>query len=190
MKWTQFIDAESMSQEGQDDLLQELYNKMFIVAYSKVHNKSDALDIVQESWLKILQKIDSLKEKDKLIQWAKAIVTNTAINALKKKNVQNRVYIYKEQMDCAERSLEMDIEDMFLRQAIYECISRLDEETKQMFIYKFYYSWRDQQIADRMGIPVGTVKARIHRGKERLRALLVKEYSYPKQKDKALLHKK
>ena len=46
-----------------EDKLRELYNQMIRVAYSKVYNKSDAQDAVQEAWVQILTKHHTLREK-------------------------------------------------------------------------------------------------------------------------------
>ena len=163
------MQKEAKSKLEQDELLQELYKQMFIVAYSKLRNKSDALDAVQESWIKILRKIDTLKDKDKLFQWSKVIVANTAINIWKKKQSLREVYVqdidfqfhYEEKMD--KHLVAADVKSS---------LDHLDQDTRLMFVYKFYFGWKDQQIADKLGFPVGTVKARLHRGKGRLRKIL------------------
>src|SRR5690606_16335399 len=68
-----------VTEETEAELL-ELYNEMFRVAYANVYNKSDAHDVVQEAWVRILQKRDTLRESTKLAAWAKTITRNLAIN--------------------------------------------------------------------------------------------------------------
>jgi RNA polymerase sigma-70 factor (ECF subfamily) len=177
MMWSRFVNEETKTEYEQDELMNELYKQMFIVAYSKVKNKADALDIVQESWVKILKKIDTLKDRDKLFQWAKVIVANTAINLLKKKSSSHEVSVCSEQLEQRYTVNDMEIEDRIALSEIYESMKKLDVETRKIFIYKFSYGWKDQQIADELKLPVGTVKARLHRGKERLRSILKKLYT-------------
>lgn len=176
MMWSRFVNEELKTEYEQDELTNELYKQMFIVAYSKVKNKSDALDIVQESWVKILKKIDTLKDRDKLFQWAKAIVSNTAINSLKKKNINHEVFVCNERLEETYGLDDEKIEDRIALNEIYEGMKKLDTETRKIFIYKFTHGWKDQQIADELQLPVGTVKARLHRGKERLRSILKKHF--------------
>lgn len=159
----------------QEELLQELYRQMFIVAYSKLRNRSDALDAVQESWIKILRKIDSLKDHKKLFQWAKVIVANTAINILKKRRTLREVYVQDLEYNSNE-FVEEEIEEYLLAADVKSSLKLLDRDTRLMFEYKFFFGWKDQQIADRLGYPLGTVKARLHRGKGLLRQMLDEAY--------------
>jgi RNA polymerase sigma-70 factor (ECF subfamily) len=158
--------------DNQDKLLNELYAQMIVVAYSKVRNKSDALDIVQDSWLKILQKSDTLRDPQKLMQWARAIVSNTALNVLRQKSKRQTHPIHVEDLPQQGATIETQIEERILQEAVYQSINQLDDETRTMLIRKFYYGWRNKRIAQSMGLPLGTVKARIHRAQIRLRILL------------------
>ncbi|HEX7057486.1 MAG TPA: sigma-70 family RNA polymerase sigma factor [Bacilli bacterium] len=175
MKWSHFLDMEQMNETDEYELLNELYRQMFIVAYSKVNNKSDALDIVQESWLKILLKLDSLKDRDKLLHWAKAIVSNTAVNFIKRKQFMKWVAFQTETPQSREFIVDAQMEERFRRKELYDSIAKLDEETGKMLICKYYYGFKDKDIAEALDFPVGTVKARIHRAKDRLRTLLTDE---------------
>lgn len=174
MEWKHFMEVEQFSDDDQVEILEHLYKHMFMVAYAKMKNRSDALDIVQESWVKILIKLETLKDPKKLIQWSKVIVANTAMNALKKRSVQV-VSLYDEQMSIEDMNVDLYMEEKLLKQMIYESLSILEEDTRKMMICKFYYGWKDQQIAEIMEIPVGTVKARIHRAKIRLKEHLIIE---------------
>lgn len=171
MNWAQFVCKEHINEQDQEKLMSEMYHQMFAVAYSKMNNTADALDIVQESWLKILQKIGSLKDRNKLLQWAKVIVSNTACTALHKRyhhmlaviNNNGEVPLQNEQ------SVASEVETNFLKNAVIASLFRLDEQTRKMLIYKYYYGLRDQDISNVLGLPLGTVKARMHRAKCRLR---------------------
>lgn len=169
MERTRFLDGKLKGAYDEDELMNTLYTEMFIVAYSKMNNKADALDVVQESWVKILNNIDTLRDEDKLVQWAKRIASNTANNALRRKKLNHEVY---EERLLQLQKTEDPLESRLLRGEIREGMNLLDADTRRMFVYKYYYGWKDRQIAEEMGYPLGTVKARLHRGKERLRSLL------------------
>ncbi|MEB3102469.1 RNA polymerase sigma factor [Ferviditalea candida] len=175
MKWDQFLDTEQMDTSEREELTNELYRQMFIVAYSKVSNKMDALDVVQESWLKILQSIDSLKDPEKILQWAKVIVSNTANNLLRRKLALQMVPLSMDMPDIEGGFIDSRIDELVMREEIIESIAQLDQTTGRMLICKYYYGWKDKDIAASLDCPVGTVKAKIHRGKDRLRAILLKD---------------
>lgn len=175
MEWKHFMEVEQFSVDDQDEILDHLYKHMFMVAYAKMENRSDALDVVQESWVKILLKLKTLRDPKKLIQWSKVIVANTAMNALKKR-VNHVVPLYDEHMSIESLDIELYMEEKLLKQTIYESLALLDEDTRKIMLCKFYYGWKDQQIAEIMEMPIGTVKARIHRAKVRLKEHLIAEF--------------
>lgn len=156
----------------QQELLVEVYRQMLIVAYARMKNKMDALDVVQDAWLKILQKQDTLKDPDKLIQWAKAIVANTAKNVIKRKVAYDE--LLREQAVLIQYHMlrESNVEKQYADIELLRTMKRLDEDTRKMLIYKYYYEWKDKEIAEAFGYPLGTVKARIHRGKLKFRQMI------------------
>lgn len=157
-----------------DDLMDLLYAQMFMVAYAKMRNKSDALDVVQESWIKIISKIDTLREADKLVQWSKVIAANTANNLLRKRYLHQEMLVEGMEVASGDHTF---LDEWLLAEDIRYSLQALDGDTRQMFEYKYFAGWKDKQIAEKMGYPIGTVKARIHRGKDRLRTVL--RHSYP-----------
>ncbi|WP_158289297.1 RNA polymerase sigma factor [Paenibacillus flagellatus] len=172
--WTSLIHTDSETRDEQEALLLDVYKQMFIVTYSIMRNKSEAMDAVQESWVKILRKLDTLRERDKLIQWAKVIATNTAYNMLKRK-----VAVSLSEENGLSLVSSEGVEERVIRNIIFEEIGKLDDKTRHILTYKFVYDMKDKEIADKMELPLGTVKARIHRGKEQLRAMLTDPYLKP-----------
>jgi RNA polymerase sigma-70 factor (ECF subfamily) len=145
-------------------LLRDLYNQMIRVAYSRVRNKSDADDVVQDAWVKMLTKHDTLREENKLASWAKTITRNEATNtnkgAVRCQPVDWNEERRKEPAARTEAELMLEISEL---------LGSLDVHSRTMILYKFYYGFKDQEIADAMNMPVGTVKAKIHRTRERLK---------------------
>jgi len=146
--------------------LDELYRQMARVVRHKLHSKNDVGDVVQEAWVRILEKIDTLRESDKLIPWAKTIASNLASNA-------NRARRLKFAFDAEENdyhSISSPSSDPELLTELSDLLGRLDPVTRTLLLYKFYYGFRDDEIAAALDMPVGTIKSRIHRGRERLKA--------------------
>lgn len=150
--------------EQQERELRELYNQMAKVAYAKVNNKSDAYDVVQEAWVRMLSKVDTLREVNKLSQWAKAITANVASNVNRAHAAKS--YEWSESSAASRPEAATEAEIMI---ELSELLGSLDPRTRTMILYKFYYGLKDQEIASAMQIPVGTIKARIHRTKEQLK---------------------
>ncbi|MCQ6558663.1 RNA polymerase sigma factor [Paenibacillus mendelii] len=155
--------------EQHEAQIRDLYNQMIRVAYAKVANKSDAQDAVQEAWVRILTKQDTLREQSKLNSWAKAITTNVALNINRqtKRSQPSDLLVQEQQDPDCDTSSEAE-----LMMELSELLGLLDPKARTLLLYKFYYGFKDQEIADAMKVPVGTVKARIHRTKLLLRRLM------------------
>lgn len=155
---------------SEDKVLVELYSQMLKVVRHKLWHKNDAGDVVQEAWVRILEKKSTLRNKEKLIPWAKAIAYNLASNA-------NRTRRHEKVCDHLDDEFagvasEFKPESMI---ELSELLGRLDPATRTLLLYKFYYGLKDAEIAAALQVPVGTIKARIHRGKARLKTQVNEE---------------
>ncbi|MFC4599604.1 RNA polymerase sigma factor [Cohnella hongkongensis] len=149
---------------SEDEVLVELYSQMLKVVRHKLWHKSDAVDVVQEAWVRILEKRSTLRDKEKLIPWAKAIAYNLASNANRARRHETN---YEDlENEIASPTFVFEPESMT---ELSDLLGRLDPSTRTLLLYKFYYGLKDAEIAAALDLPVGTVKARIHRGKARLR---------------------
>ncbi|WP_128894925.1 RNA polymerase sigma factor [Longirhabdus pacifica] len=163
------LNSTALFQNDKEQFLMHLYQQMFYVAYSKIRNKNDALDVVQEAWIKILNKIDTLKDEEKLVAWAKSITYHTALNMLKKKARE------REQSDLIDLSYTISsnnsIEDQVIAYVVKESFVTFGEETERMMTYRYIDGYKSREIAEMMNIPEGTVKARLSRGRTKLRKM-------------------
>jgi RNA polymerase sigma-70 factor (ECF subfamily) len=160
------IDCDEGTGMQREEKLRELYNQMVRVAYSKCINKCDAQDAVQEAWVRILTKRETLREETKLNSWAKTITANVALNINKQ---TRRAHPCDWRDDADEAANAGHSHEAALLLEISELLAQLDPRSRTMLLYKFYYGFKDQEIADAMRVPVGTVKARIHRSKLQLK---------------------
>ncbi|WP_328804002.1 RNA polymerase sigma factor [Paenibacillus glycinis] len=153
---------ESLKFDLVEDKLLQLYNEMISVALVKVFNKSDAQDAVQEAWVRILTNHHSLREQDKLHAWAKVITANIANDF----NKQAKRVLPAGDLGAETRRFRDEYEIML---EINELLDALHPKARALLLYKFYYGYRDQEIAAALHVPVGTIKARLHRTKRRLK---------------------
>jgi len=149
----------------EEEMLEELYRQMLKAARSRLYDKNDAGDVVQEAWVRILEKYDTLRESRKLIPWAKTIASNLASNA-------NRARRSEWLADNCEEyeHVSHSYHGPELIAELSDVLGRLDPATRTLLLYKFYYGFKDDEIAAALDVPVGTVKARIHRGKAKVKA--------------------
>ncbi|RKP53979.1 RNA polymerase sigma factor [Cohnella endophytica] len=149
---------------SEDEVLGELYSQMLKVVRHKLWHKNDAVDVVQEAWVRILEKKSTLRHKEKLIPWAKAIASNLASNANRARR-HERIDDHPG-VEIASTRSDYDPESMM---ELSDLLGQLDPVTRTLLLYKFYYGLKDAEIATVLQLPVGTVKARIHRSKAKIK---------------------
>ena len=76
-----------------EEVYKQTINKAYYMAFSIVKDQESAKDILQEAYIKVFKKIDSLQDKNKLQAWVNTIVRNEALNYLKR----NKEYTFS---DC------------------------------------------------------------------------------------------
>jgi RNA polymerase sigma factor (sigma-70 family) len=179
-KWGQGNMKNSKNKAEYEKLIFEMfYHRVYNSAYFIVQDQHLAQDIVQETFLKAFQRIDTVKDGEKLGAWLGAIATRTSIDFLRKlKRIDiptENVYIDNEVTNNPNfsSSIEELVENKYVKALLYQNISELKPEHKEVLLLKYEYDLKDKEIAKLLGIKVSTAKSRIHRGKTRLRDLLM-----------------
>ena len=153
-------------------------NLVFSIAYTIVDNRKVAEEIVQDVFLKIWKKNHTYHpEQSKLTTWLSAITRNRSIDELRKRGIR----VERKQVSWAEVSQQADAEDIgpegFVQQRLDQrrvrlALAELPEDQSQVIFLAYFYGMTQQQIADQLGEPLGTVKTRIRLGMQKLRGLL------------------
>jgi RNA polymerase sigma-70 factor (ECF subfamily) len=147
-------------------LLQQEKEKLYRTAYSYVRNKTDALDIFQQTVLLAIESIHQLREPKYFSTWLMKICINVSLSVLQK---QKKVILMND-LKLQSLSTEMATSDekMDLLDAIYQ----LDEKYKTVLILKYYEDLTFEQIAETLGEPIGTVKSNGKRALAKIKPIL------------------
>ena len=139
-------------------------------AVSLTMNLDDAEDLLQDTYLKVMQTENSYKEDTNLKAWVITIMKNTFINNYRRKQ-RSKVFIdQSEDLYYLSNSVSSneDNADMHLYYTeINKKIQEKKEEQKKPF-EMFIDGYKYQEIADEMNISIGTVKSRIFFMRKRL----------------------
>lgn len=154
------------------------YERVYQAAYFVIKDKYLAQDVVQETFIKAFQKMDTLQDGNKLGAWLGTIATRTAIDFLRKVKRRNDlpfedVYIDEERLDDQMPSIEDKIEYQFFEKNILENIRLLEPpEYREVILLKYEYELQDKEIAEALGISVAAAKSRLHRARKKLKSIL------------------
>lgn len=158
-----------------EELISRWEKRLFYYIRRLVSDEEDAWDILQETWLKAIGQIGTLREPRSLPAWLYRIAHNTAMTRLKRR------YAYKALIDESELSLdiEQDAESFGFEDAeqVHYALGRLSLPHREVLTLFFLKDLSVEEIAEVLSVPLGTVKSRLHFAKRAMRAVIEKEES-------------
>jgi RNA polymerase sigma-70 factor (ECF subfamily) len=125
---------------------------------------ADAQDAVQEASVRAWRGLSNLREQDKFHSWFSQILVNVCRTRLRKRSRQRT-------LDVDEVDLEGGdpFRSALARDAVGRALSSLSTELRMVVVLRYWGDLPLADIADRLGIPVGTVKSRHHAALQTLR---------------------
>ena len=156
--------------------LTKLYQKkVFQLAYSYFHNKEDALDIVQETFLRFHQKAHMFEKGKNFQNWLLQIAKNICIDYYRKhhkKNNELRRDQNIEEMDHASYDSSHHDPSSDLKEVFSRCLEKLSDKQRMIFVMKHYNHLHYREIAQILNIALGTVKSLHFKAVRNLRTLM------------------
>lgn len=144
--------------------VEENQKKFYRMAFSYMKNEADALDIVHDTVVKILQNCERVKKPEYFETWAYRILINECLMALRKQKKQVVVADIEEtdgisNMPQSEEAMEKQIEYMDL----YHALDQLPPKLKTVVLLRFFEDMKLNTIAEITGDNLNTVKARLYK---------------------------
>jgi RNA polymerase sigma-70 factor (ECF subfamily) len=157
-------------------LVRRYQDRLYNTAYRLVGNAEDAQDVVQEAFLSAYQSLGSFKGDSLFFTWLYRIAVNTAISLKRKQRAVLRLGgPGAEPLDPSDLSRPGHaLEQAELGQRVQQALARLSPEHRAVLVLKEMEGQKYEEIAEVLGVPIGTVRSRLHRARLELRELLEK----------------
>ncbi|OGO77004.1 MAG: RNA polymerase subunit sigma-70 [Clostridiales bacterium GWB2_37_7] len=133
------------------------------LAFSYVRNVDDALDIVQESILKALSSMSSLKEPDYIRTWFYRIVVNTSLDFLRR---QKKLVIVEDEILC---SFDTGADDVYAVLDLQSVLETLPDNYRSIIILRYFEDLKLEEIAEILSENISTIKTRLYKALKWLR---------------------
>jgi RNA polymerase sigma-70 factor (ECF subfamily) len=157
---------------GDDDTVRSVYERygraVHTVAFSIVRDSATAADVVQATFVKAWRAAGTFDPDRELGPWLYTIARRQAIDTLRRERRFEPVE--PDALDVVELppSLERAWEAWQVRLAV----DQLPDDEREIVRLAWFVGLSHPEIAERLGVPVGTVKSRSHRAHKRLASLL------------------
>jgi RNA polymerase sigma factor (sigma-70 family) len=158
-------------------VITELYKETFSVLMSVVvrykKNTEEQMSLVNNSFLKILSKIDQYKVGTSFFSWVKRIVQNEVIDDFRKEKKYKELFQFTEEMGNYDRKDEEPESDSeFEAEELQSMMDTLPPATKVVFNLYAIDGYKSSEIIEELGIGYETVKWHIKEARKRLRKLI------------------
>jgi len=167
-------------------LVARLQGRVYGVAYRILGQAQDAEDVVQQTFLSVVEHIDGFRGESSVATWVLRIATNFALKTLRKKqglptlsldveeesfaHIPHPEYIaaWREMPDALAQRAE-------LRGMLDKAIAELDDKYRVVFVLRDIEELSTEETAEALGISISNVKVRLMRARMQLRERLTRE---------------
>ena len=141
--------------------------------------ESDAEDLAQEAFLRAYRSLKGFRGTSSFRTWLYQIATNVFRNWLEKR--RNQAPVNAGSIDAPPRGQDEPVEPMgeehpearhLQRDAIDRALAQLPNDQREAVLLRDVEGFEYREIAEQLGVPLGTVESRIFRGRARLKELL------------------
>ena len=171
--------------EGDGDAFTKLVGlyqrRIFSLAFGFFQDRDDAMEIVQETFIRLYEKIDRFDRSNgptSFKNWVYRIAYNLCIDYYrkfkKKKAGDKELYEFYENRDRETTSPEDAIDRIHFKHTLEKCVMELSKRQQMVFMLKHYSQLKHHEISDVLDVSVGTVKSLYHRAVKTLQKKLAR----------------
>lgn len=159
-------------------LYKKTYQEAYFIALSRVNDKEIALDILQESYISILNHFSDIQDEHHFAKYLTKTINNKCIDYLKKKKPTVFADTRTEEFDLEDfiednKNIEFSPNKHFeyneLKEALMKIINQLPDEQKTCLLLYYYEQYSIPEIAEILDISTNTVKSRLLYSKKKIK---------------------
>jgi len=158
--------------QAQERLYAQYSGQMYVICLRYTRSQLEAEDVLQESFIKIFDKINQYKGETAIGGWIKKIVVNTALNSQRSK-------LYMFPMTDIEKLKTHQEEELtlsgFQLEELLEMIRSLPEGCQVIFNLYAIEGYTHKEIGEQLNVSEGTSKSQYARAKQLLKTMINKE---------------
>ena len=176
-RWTDLVTLVVLAQSGDRDafgtLVQQFERTVHAICLRRLGNPSEALELTQEVFLHVMNRLDQLREPERFAGWLRQVAARMAINRATRRvplpNVETEV------LEAAGEQRHDPLEELIARERaaqLWDALGRMKTLDRDTLVGFYIHGQSLVEMAERTGAPVGTIKRRLHTARKRLKAEL------------------
>lgn len=157
-------------------LVQTYQGDVYRLALSILEDSDDADDATQEVFVAALRALESFRGNASFKTWLFSITVNVCRTRLQRIKSRGRLHqvlqnlFHNDQTHPENEAIQSESDS-----ALWQAIHTLNDKHRIPVTLRYYHDLSIAEIAETLGVPIGTVHSRLNHARERLRALLKEE---------------
>jgi RNA polymerase sigma-70 factor (ECF subfamily) len=176
---TELVEAAAAGdREAFDDLVRRYQGQIVNLARAMTASDADADDVAQETFVRVWRALPKFRGESAFRTWLYGIALNVARTSRGRQSRLTRVFWSappdqeRDPVDQARDAAPAIDETIMMRDGIDRALRQLPAELREALVLRDVQGLEYREIADTLGVPIGTVESRIFRARQRLRPLL------------------
>jgi RNA polymerase sigma-70 factor (ECF subfamily) len=168
------VRAQARDEHAFHELVARYERRMLYYLHRFLGNDAELADVMQETWVRVFQRITTLRAPEAFRVWLYKIAHDVAVNQLRRKNTFRHVQDFGD-AHAAEGVNASDWNEFELLEdceLIHNALEKLSLPHREVLTLRFLEELDLVEIAEVVGCSMGTVKSRLHYAKSAMRKLL------------------
>lgn len=168
--------AKSGDRAAANELLARHYDRIYAICRRIAGNDADAADATQEALMAIVRGLDRFDGKAKFSTWSYRVATNACLDELRRRKRRPTPTDMDEHADWSTQTADVEAGEfddrMVERDAMSLALAELPDDFREPVVLRDIGGLDYAEISQQLGIPPGTVRSRIARGRAKLAEIL------------------
>ena len=166
-------DLVERAMSGDHDAFSELarvsVGRLLVIARLILHDEAAAEDATQEALVAAWRHIKALRDPDRFDAWLHQVLVRTCYREARRHRPLGSLTVRIGSLELSEPDRSADLDD---RDQLERGFARLDVEQRSILVLHYYIGLRLDEVGEVLGYPPGTVRSRLHRATQAMRAAL------------------
>ena len=180
------LKCREMQEQAYQDLMRRYEGYIYRLCYSFTGNREDALDLTQDTFIRVFQGLDTYQLNRPFKPWLRQVTVNTCVNFLQKRS-SLPLFLDQPLGDgnvtladtvASREDLAQAIEWQETSRFLQEAINKLPHAYRLLIVLRHQEGMSYQEIAEETGVALGTIKTNLFRARAALRKGLSTYYAW------------
>src|SRR6185437_14958541 len=162
--------AQAGDREAFGRLVEQFQRTVHAICLRRLGNPSEAVELTQEVFLHVLRRIGQLREPERFAGWLRQVAVRMAINRATRRVAPPSVEVGV--LEGASQQADEPLDQLISRERaerLWEALGRLKSLDREALDAFYIRGHSLLEIAEELGVPLGTVKRRLHTARKRLK---------------------